>query len=148
MQPHYQPGDIVARRKGLVMHKGVVLGEDRILHNTPWRGEHVSSEREFRAGRRLRVTQAGGRISQSALGRKQEGARRYNLFTNNCEHTVNRVTTGHATSPQLQAWIAGAGLAVVAVAVLRHPVLAASAFAVGRGLVKRLRGKSPKKREI
>ena len=50
MQPDYQPGDIVARRKWLVMHKGVVLGDGRILHNTPWRGEHVSSEREFRAG--------------------------------------------------------------------------------------------------
>lgn len=146
MQRDYQPGDIVARRKGLVMHKGVVLGEGRILHNTPWRGEHVSTEREFRAGRQLRVTRAGPRTSQPAPGGAQHSARRYNLFTNNCEHTVNRVTTGRATSPQLQAWIAGAGMAVVAFAVMRHPVLAASAFALGRGLVKRRRARASRKR--
>ena len=147
MQRDYQPGDIVARRKGLVMHKGVVLGEDRILHNTPWRGEHVSTEREFRAGRRLRVTQVDPQARQRAQGGAGFHARRYNLFTNNCEHTVNRVTTGRSTSPQLQGWIAGAGVAVVAFAVLRHPVLAASAFALGRGLVKRLRGQGSRTRE-
>ena len=30
----YLPGDVVARRKGLVMHHGVVLADGRILHNT------------------------------------------------------------------------------------------------------------------
>jgi len=29
MQRRYEPGDIVSRRKGVVMHKGVVIGEDR-----------------------------------------------------------------------------------------------------------------------
>ena len=143
MQPDYQPGDIVARRKWLVIHKGVVLGDGRILHNTPWRGEHVSSEREFRAGRRLRVTPLDHGTRRQTLNAANDGARRYNLFTNNCEHTVNRVTTGRASSPQLQGWIAGAGMAALTLAVLRHPVLAASAFAVGRSLIKRLRDKSP-----
>ena len=138
MQPDYQPGDIVARRKWLVMHKGVVLGEGRILHNTPWRGEHVSSEREFRAGRRLRVTPVGEEARRRTLDASGDGARRYNLFTNNCEHTVNRVTTGRASSPQLKGWIVGAGVAALALALLRHPVLAASAFAVGRSVVRRL----------
>ena len=139
MQRDYRPGDIVARRKWLVMHRGVALDNGRILHNTPWRGEHVSSEREFRAGRRLRVTRVDPQSRHRALDAAVDGERRYNLFTNNCEHTVNRTTTGHASSPQLQGWIAGAGLALVAFAVLRHPVLAASAFAVGKSLVRRLR---------
>ena len=42
--PRYQPGDIVSRRKGLVMHKGIVTRDGRILHNTPFKGEHVCSE--------------------------------------------------------------------------------------------------------
>ena len=149
MQRHYQPGDVVARRKGPVMHKGVVLGEDRILHNTPWRGEHVSTEREFRAGRRLRVTPTDRQIREQAVGAgaAQENPRRYNLFTNNCEHTVNRITTGRPTSPQLQGWMVGAGMAVVAFAVLRHPLLAVSAFAAGRGLVKKLQGRDSGKRD-
>ena len=139
MHPDYQPGDIVARRKGFVMHKGVVLDDGRILHNTPWRGEHVSSEREFRAGKPLRVTPLDGSARQRASAAAAASTRRYNLFTNNCEHTVSRATTGEASSPQLQGWIAGAGLAVLTVALLRHPVLAVSAFAVGQRLVKRLR---------
>ena len=138
MHLHYQPGDIVARRKGFVMHKGVVLGDGRILHNTPWRGEHVSTEREFRAGKPLRVTPLDESSRERALATAATSSRRYNLFTNNCEHTVNRATTGHASSPQLRGWIVGAGLAVLAVAVLRHPVLAASAFAVGQRVVKSL----------
>ena len=139
MGPDYQPGDIVARRKGPVMHKGIVLADGRILHNTPWKGEHVSSEREFRAGRRLRVTVLEAQARRRALHAAEDGLRRYNLFTNNCEHTVNRAANGRAKSPQLQGWVAGAGLAVLAVAVLRHPVLVAAGFALGRGLVKRLR---------
>ena len=142
MQPDYQPGDIVARRKWLVMHKGVVLGDGRILHNTPWRGEHVSSEREFRAGRRLRVTPLDTTMRRRAVSAARDGARRYNLFTNNCEHTVNRVTTGRASSPQLQGWLVGAGMAALAFAVFRHPVLAASAYAAGRGLARRLRNRT------
>lgn len=145
MQSHYQPGDIVARRKGLVMHKGVVLEDGRILHNTPWRGEHVSSEREFRVGRRLRVTAVGSQKRRRVLGAATEGERGYNLFTNNCEHTVNRMTTGRASSPQLKGWIAGAAVAALAVAVLRNPVLVASAYAVGRGLVKSLRARKSSK---
>ena len=142
MAPRFQPGDIVARRKGFVMHKGVVLSDGRILHNTPWRGEHTSSEREFRAGRRLRVTALDKDARQRVLDGEHDGARRYNLFTNNCEHTVNRVTTGRATSPQLQGWLVGAGMAALAFAVFRHPVVAASAYAAGRGLVRRLRRKA------
>ncbi len=143
MHDTYQPGDIVARRKGPVMHKGIALGDDRILHNTPWRGEHVSSEAEFRAGRRLRVNRLASDARRRALETAGDASRRYNLFTNNCEHTVNRAATGRATSPQLQGWLAGAGIAVLTFAVVRHPLLAAVGYAVGRNLVKRLRRSAP-----
>lgn len=139
MQADYQPGDILVRRKGVVMHKGIALSGGRVLHNTPLRGEHVSSEREFRAGRRLWVKKQDGEARRRALDGAEQASGRYNLFTNNCEHTVNRATLGQASSPQLQAWVAGAGLAVLVFAVVRHPVLAAAGFALGRRLVKRLR---------
>lgn len=142
MPAAYQPGDIVSRRKGPVMHKGIALDDGRILHNTPWRGEHVSTECEFRAGRRLRVTRLDDEARRHAVDAARDASRRYNLFTNNCEHTVNRATTGQAASPQLQGWLAGAGIAVLTFAVLRHPVLAAAGYALGRSLVKRLRQSS------
>jgi hypothetical protein len=62
MRTRYLAGDIVSRRKGLVMHKGVSLGGGRILHNTPFRGEHVCTEEEFADGH--------GRFSVSAHGHR------------------------------------------------------------------------------
>jgi len=128
----YLPGDVVARRKGLVMHHGVVLADGRILHNTPRRGEHVSSLAEFRSGRRIhRVGSTGAR------GTYSEG-RRYNLFTNNCEHTVSRYTRGRPGSDQLRNWVVGVSLAAVSLALTRHPTVGAAAYALGRGLASRL----------
>jgi len=128
----YLPGDVVARRKGLVMHHGVVLADGRILHNTPRRGEHVSTLAEFAKGHRVyRVGSTGARRPYSA-------SRRYNLFTNNCEHTVSRYAEGRASSRQLRGWVAGVSLAAVGLALTRHPAVGAAGYALGRGLVARL----------
>lgn len=131
-------GDVVARRKGLVMHKGVLLADGRVLHNTPGRGEHVSSFEEFRRGRRVyRVGAADGRRGVRLPAGVAVG-RRYNLFTNNCEHTVSRVTEGRARSRQLRGWVAGVSVAAVALALTRHPGLTAAGYALGRALGSRL----------
>jgi len=145
----YLPGDIVSRRKGFVMHKGIALGDGRVLHNTPFRGEHISTEHEFRNGQRLYVTSQDRARRERAL-LHAEGIRQgrsYSLLTNNCEHTVSRASTGRAQSPQLLGWAAGlavglaAGVAAgaVAFAVTRHPAAAAAGFAAMRGWVNRRR---------
>ncbi len=136
-----KPGDIVSRRKGFVMHRGISLGDGRVLHNTPFRGEHICTEEEFRAGRRMYVANLEGHHRSQALRRVSydAGSRRYNLFTNNCEHTVSRMTTGRAHSPQLRSWAVGAGFAAVTFAATRHPAAAAAAYAVGRKLAGRLK---------
>ena len=131
-------GDIVSRRKGFVMHRGVALGDGRVLHNTPFRGEHICSEEEFRAGKRLYVSSMERDARRRALARANtNGSRGYNLLTNNCEHTVTRVANGKAESPQLRSWVVGSGLAVAAFALTRHPVVAAAAYGLGRKLVGR-----------
>ena len=134
------PGDVVLRRKGLVMHQGIALDDDRVLHNTPLRGEHISSMEDFGRGKTVRTRRLGetqcARALHHATQAAQGDARRYNLFRNNCEHTVTRATTGEATSRQLLA--VGAGL-VVGAAVLvaaRHPVVAAG---IGYALWRKLR---------
>jgi len=135
----YRPGDIVARRKGLVMHKGVVMADGRILHNTPFRGEHISDAAEFRAGKRLHVASSADegrrRNVHTALPDRDRG---YNLLTNNCEHTVHRATTGRAHSPQLKSWVAGISLGSVAFALTRHPAAAAAGYALGRSIARRI----------
>ena len=139
---HLRPGDIVSRRKGLVMHRGISLGDGRVLHNTPFRGEHICTESEFRAGRRLHVHRLDGELRGRVIRRAMDHAPRgYNVLTNNCEHTVTRHTAGAAHSPQLRSWINGSGLAAAAFALTRHPAVAVAAYAAGRRIGQRLGAK-------
>ena len=118
------PGDIVSRRKGLVLHKGVVLHDGGVLHNTPRRGEHVSTLSEFAEGESVLVERRHYAARRETLARVQyvrPRARNYDLFNNNCEHTVTRVAEGRARSPQLASWLMGAGVALAVLAVSRHP---------------------------
>lgn len=141
----YLPGDLLARRKGLVTHRGVALADGRVLHNMPGRGEHVSSAAEFSRGHRVRVTpqtySQRRRTLRSAgtLARELQGGsrRHYSLFDNNCEHTMHRVADGEARSPQLRGWLVGAGLAAATLAVTRHPGWAAASFALGQKVARR-----------
>lgn len=139
---HWLPGDIVARRKGFLMHQGVVLRDGKVLHNTPLRGEHVSTEADFRRGKPLRVRRLDQARRSSALRYAEQGERRgYNVFTNNCEHTVTRAAGGPVESPQLATLVAGVGAAAVAFALTRHPLVAAAGYALGRRVARRLTGR-------
>lgn len=132
------PGDVVARRKGPVMHKGVVLPDGRVLHNTPGRGEHVSTLEEFGAGRTVHVVRrACARSRARAYQARPRADQRYNIFTNNCEHTTSRVVHGREESPQLRGWIAGVGVAALAFALTRHPGATLASFAAGRRFAER-----------
>ncbi len=139
----YLPGDVLSRRKGLVMHRGIALGDGRVLHNTPGRGEHISSEAEFVSGQSVRVERQPYYRRQRALRSaalfeaQDRTSRRYHLLDNNCEHTVHRHTSGEARSPQLRGWIMGVGCAAVVLAVTRHPGLAAASFALGQKFLRR-----------
>ncbi len=138
--PRYRPGDIVSRRKGLVMHKGVVMRDGRVLHNTPFVGEHATTMSDFSAGKRVYVERQSEEARRRALRLSEEHTGRgYHLLRNNCEHTVHRATTGRAESPQLQSWLVGIGVGAVAFAATRHPGAAAAGYAFGRGLLARLR---------
>ncbi len=131
----YLPGDVVSRRKGIVMHRGIALGDGRVLHNTPFKGEHVCSEVEFSDGHRLYVTPMDRAARQRALLHAEVGAtrRRYSLLSNNCEHTVSRALGGEAESPQLRGWLGGLVAGAALLAVTRSPAAAAAGFAAVRG---------------
>lgn len=134
----HEPGDVLRRRKGLVMHTGVSLGDGRVLHNTPRQGEHVSSLEEFRKGKRLHVSLATAetRHRVESLDIDQLD-REYNLLTNNCEHTTSRITDGKASSPQLKKVALEALAAAALMLVLRKPLRVLGAR-VGSRLVKGL----------
>ena len=136
----FRAGDIVYRRKGLVRHKGLVLTDGRVLHNTPGNGEHISHLSDFGAGRRIFLEQRTGSFEGARSGAHAlpDRSRGYHLLTNNCEHTISRATRGRAESPQLKSWLAGIGLGTVTFALTRHPGAAAAAYALGRSLGRRL----------
>lgn len=102
-----RPGDILARDKGLHEHLGVAWFDGQVLHNSPVRGEHLSSLAEFAAGHEIRVqpTSACDRGRALANGAAVLRApRRYHVLRNNCEHTAHYVVQGRARSPQLVRW--------------------------------------------
>ena len=122
------------------MHKGVVLRDGRVLHNTPFNGEHATSMSNFRAGKRVYVEQQSDEARRRALRAAEEDTTRgYHLLRNNCEHTVHRATSGRAESPQLQSWLVGIGVGAVTFAATRHPGAALAGYAFGRGLLARLK---------
>jgi hypothetical protein len=132
------PGDILVRRKGPVLHHGIALGDGRVLHNTPWRGEHITSESEFSAGKRVYARHLERDARRRALAHAERGQREgYNLFTNNCEHTVFRATTGAADSPQLRGIVAGIAAGAMVFGLTRHPGAALASFAAVRGWLGR-----------
>lgn len=102
-------GDILYRRKSMVMHVGIYLGQDRILHNTPKGGEHQVSFLDFAQDKPV-FAQFSGISPEQLLLRAQNilaQPSHYNLLKNNCEHTTNQVLGEAAFSKQLseiEAW--------------------------------------------
>jgi len=86
-------GDVLLRRKLLVMHVGVYLGDDNVLHNAPSQGQNKTSLDMFtQGGETFFVSSNLGpeRILSNAekiLKQKKD----YHLFKRNCEHTIHQV---------------------------------------------------------
>jgi hypothetical protein len=101
------PGDLLLRPKclGIVRHEGVVVGSNAVLHNTPDKGEHVSTVDDFADGKPVKVhpTFAAPALiysrAQQVLGRP----RQYDPFARNCQHTATELISGRANSAWVQA---------------------------------------------
>ncbi|MCY4096580.1 MAG: lecithin retinol acyltransferase family protein [Gammaproteobacteria bacterium] len=131
----YQPGDVVSRRKGVFMHRGIVLEDGYVLHNTPLKGQHTSTLEEFSKNKSVYPANHRPEVRDRTLSNVLDYEhRRYNPFNNNCEHTVTRATKNEARSPQLRGWIVGAAFAAIGFAVTRHPAIAIAGFALGKKL--------------
>jgi len=98
-------GDLLFRPKFFgfmkLEHVGVVVPQNMVLHNTPERGEHVSTVQEFAAGQAVRVQKTGSN-SADVLSRANKvlaDPKRYNPAFRNCEHTAFEVISGVAKSP-------------------------------------------------
>ncbi|MCU7918116.1 MAG: lecithin retinol acyltransferase family protein [Candidatus Thiodiazotropha sp. (ex Dulcina madagascariensis)] len=89
------------------LHKGAYLGNGWVLHNHPERGEEVVTMDQFAGGREITVSKHGVENVADFLFRVREtlsNSGSYDFFRSNCEHTVNKLRTGVAKSPQILVW--------------------------------------------
>lgn len=97
------PGTLLFRRKGVVMHVGVYLGDGEVFHNIPEKGECVSSYQEFSRGKQVHARKQ----NISVVKLKKEAQKRlqapqdYHLLHSNCEHSATSLLFESAVSKQL-----------------------------------------------
>jgi hypothetical protein len=117
-------GDLLTRPKtiGIVAHVGIVVGPDTVLHNTPEKGEHLATVRDFANGYPVRVysTGANGMTVQSRCRTTIAKRRKYHALLRNCEHTAYEVLCGIAKSPQVLAALTFGVIILLAFIVLRR----------------------------
>lgn len=96
-------GDQLFRRKGIVMHVGIYIGNQLILHNTPIKGEHAVDFNSFANGKTVyaRSTPIASTQVITSAQKILEKPESYQLFKRNCEHTANQVINHLPYSAQL-----------------------------------------------
>ena len=120
------------------MHRGIVLEDGNVLHNTPLQGFHTSTLEEFSKDKTVYPSNHRSEVRDRTLSNVTNDERhRYNPFKNNCEHTVTRATKNEARSPQLRGWVIGTAFAAVGLLVTRHPAVAIAGFVLGKKLGSR-----------
>lgn len=120
------------------MHRGIVLEDGNVLHNTPLQGRHISTLIEFSKNKTVYPANHRAEIRDRTLSNlTNDEHQRYNPFKNNCEHTVTKATQDEANSPQLRGWVVGVAFAAVGLLVTRHPAVAIAGFVLGKKLASR-----------
>jgi hypothetical protein len=97
----------VSRKKlGILRHAGVLLPSGKVAHNTPQRGEHISTVEEFADGQDVTIDFVVPDSEHAAVLNRiltaMVAPQRYDLFQNNCEIYANRMLAREAVSPQLR----------------------------------------------
>ena len=107
---------VIARPKfsGGGEHWGVMFSGNLVAHNTPERGEHVSTLQEFAPNGRFRVVRhvlpEHFHESMRRIHESVQTPRGYHATKNNCQTFANRVTGEAPRSPSVE----GAGLLALA----------------------------------
>lgn len=97
-------GEQLFRRKGMVMHVGVYIGNQLILHNTPDKGEHSVDFDTFANGKTV-YARPTNMIPYRVVAKAQQllaSPAKYQLFKRNCEHTASSLINDSPQSAQLQ----------------------------------------------
>jgi hypothetical protein len=101
-------GAIVARPTDFGKdHLGTRLANGLVAHTLPGRGKHISTLREFGAGKPVRTIYLNRTPIENLMAAQRavmDVGRPYDLLRNNCETDVNRIHFGSPTSPTVKRW--------------------------------------------
>ena len=102
----YAVGSILSIERNMYRHVGAYVGNNRVLQNTPSNGEEIVSLRKFADSAPVAIIVPQQFCTRSFLDRAYAIAlnpKRYDLLSNNCEHTISRALYGDSRSPQMLA---------------------------------------------
>jgi hypothetical protein len=102
---HFPPGTVVAISLGVAEHVGVATEKDTVISNSRRRGRVLEETyEEFSGGRPVYAKGYPGDLPPEKVLRRARGimGERWNLFTNNCEHVVNKAHGLSPRSPQVR----------------------------------------------
>lgn len=110
MRQSLKLGDMLYRSKGIVEHKGVYLGADKVLHNSPDGDVSIVDFEEFAKGEQVKIIQSDEQnvhLLSQRLHEVLSRDERYVFWSNNCEDIANFLVSGRKHSPQIQAAFVG-----------------------------------------
>ena len=118
MNKNINIGDTLYRSKLFVQHVGLLVQEDRVLHNSPDGNIQLSSLQEYSNGKTVKVVSNDlDPIEQLKLLNKAEQmllrAKQYGVISFNCEHLVSLIQSGKPSSEQLKGAGVGAALGLI-----------------------------------
>ncbi|AJQ92310.1 NlpC/P60 family protein [Gynuella sunshinyii] len=114
MHPKIRPGYLLYRRKGIIEHVGVYLGGGQVVHNSPNNDVEIVNIQTYAEGHTIRVVSMEFDDIEQLRHRLHQilnANRKYRATHRNCEHIASYLLWGRSSSPQIQAFIAGALIA-------------------------------------
>lgn len=110
-------GDLLYRKKGLVEHVGIYLGNNKVVHNSPDGNIQTSSIEEYAQNKNIKVVTTNFdniALLEQRLNAILSTGNTYNLLAFNCEQFAYQLILGKNQSPQIRATVIGALTGLIA----------------------------------
>lgn len=128
-------GDVLIRSYGIYDHVGIADGFGFVYENSRDRsGRGKVSLKEFADDEKVKNVGILGDLSPSEIISRAEtlvkDKKKYQLFSNNCEHFIREVCDVNVTSPQIQAKFISVGFFALA-CYAKNPIVRNTAIGIG-----------------
>lgn len=115
MHHNLKIGSLLLRKKGILEHTAIYLGQGKVVHTIPETGVDIVSYEEFANNQTVNVIHVEHLDVDTLSSRMEEifaGDIRYCLISRNCQQISNYLIHGTLKSSQLNCTVAGAAVGV------------------------------------